>query len=557
MFKISTRQNEVSKSSKHLSDKIKSLHLSQFLTETKDDSIISLVEESLFKDQVIDLSNQTLLPRDLSTLVFFLIRSQSRNKNWKMLNLCRCYMGTNGCRTLLEGLVKHGTHANIHIDKVNLSYNQLTLKSLVSLFPLIKGWHTSEIIITNTDMLDITTSSRIFTKIENAFVLSNDSALQKFSVGSFLFAHKPNRILMPELCFHMKSLYLLQCDISKDFFSICNQLVDIHILDSHLSENVLGILTNMLSSSKKIASLFLYDSTLSDKKADKIGKLIATKFSSGVKLLVSKTKVLGILNTTSIFDALSNLEILNLTNKLRCQFSNSRELVTPWRNDLCFYGNKNKAVYQNFVCLLLSFKINFELKLVEGNTLIAHKIISKGIMNDNKQILKAVYLSDCDLSDAEYESIVTNGEPSLSILYILHSSLKLEILHIPLSNYIFALQEVFLHTKCFCRKESLCSLLSTTPITSAVIVTKDTLVLHNPTSKQLSLALQLEPSVTVCVLLKCMLEVDTFYAILYMLAALNKNWVEVEFKHCFIRNVECEVAHEYLKMVISFQVSKN
>jgi len=565
LFKVSTAKLLKSPThpkhlNKYLGDKIKSLHVFQCLAETKNESMIALVG-GLFKDQAIDLSNQTLLPRDLNTLVFFLLRSH--HKVWKMLNLSKCSMGINGCKVLLEGLFKHGTQANIRIDKVNLSHNQLTLLSLVSLFELIKSWNTSEIIITDTDILHNTTGSTLFAKIENTFILSNNSiSLQRLSVGSFLFSYKPNLTIISDNL-HIKSLYLLGCEITKDIHSICDQLVDIHFLDSHVSEDF--VLSHILSNSHKIGSVFLYDSNLSDKLADEIGKSIITHFSSGVKLLISKTKVHGILNTTSLSDDLSNLEILNLIAKLnRLQFSNdvqsvARSLfltdsksIAVWRNDLQFWGNKSEAISQNFVYLLLNFKIYFQLKLAEQNTLIAHKIKFKDIEVDINNSLTAVYLSDCELSDMEYESIIENGEGTpLLIIYILHSSLKLEVLYTSLSKYIFALQEVFLHSTCICGKESLCSLLSAIPIFSAVIVTNDTLVLHNPTNKQLSLALQLEPSVTVCVLVNCKLKMDTFNMILWMLMACNTNWVEVDLKCCHIRNVDCEVTNEYLNMIKS------
>ena len=60
-------------SSKFLKDKIKRLHVFQCLFETKNDALISSMG-NLFQKE-IDLSNQTLLPNDLDTLGFFLIRS--------------------------------------------------------------------------------------------------------------------------------------------------------------------------------------------------------------------------------------------------------------------------------------------------------------------------------------------------------------------------------------------------------------------------------------------------------------------------------------------------
>ena len=53
-----------------------------------------------FQDNQIDLDRQTLLPSDVNTLGFFLMRSI--NKQWEMLNLWGCNIGSIGINILCD-----------------------------------------------------------------------------------------------------------------------------------------------------------------------------------------------------------------------------------------------------------------------------------------------------------------------------------------------------------------------------------------------------------------------------------------------------------------------
>ena len=96
-FRVSTRLFKTGISKTFLHNKIKCLHKFQCLTEAQSSDLLSSFGE-LFQNQEIDLSDQTLLPRDLNTLGFLLIRSL--NKHWKKLNLSRCNMGSAGLKIL-------------------------------------------------------------------------------------------------------------------------------------------------------------------------------------------------------------------------------------------------------------------------------------------------------------------------------------------------------------------------------------------------------------------------------------------------------------------------
>ena len=145
-------------SNKYLKDKIRCLHLFQCLLEAdKEDDIKSV--KQLFQNNQIDLSNQTLLPSDLNTLGFFLIRSI--NKEWVELDLSYCNIGLNGSKILCDRLLDKDVRSIVTIKMVNFSHNQLNCDSVIRLFGLFKSWHTSEIIITDDAILDSTTDMKI------------------------------------------------------------------------------------------------------------------------------------------------------------------------------------------------------------------------------------------------------------------------------------------------------------------------------------------------------------------------------------------------------------
>jgi len=114
-LKIFTRLFKTSISNKYLHNKIKCLHIFQCLAEAQSNELVSTFSK-LFRNQEIDLSNQTLLPRDLNTLGFFLVRSI--NKHWKKLDLSRCNIGDSGLKILIERFVDKDTHSVVTMIKL-------------------------------------------------------------------------------------------------------------------------------------------------------------------------------------------------------------------------------------------------------------------------------------------------------------------------------------------------------------------------------------------------------------------------------------------------------
>ena len=243
LFKI----NGISKT--YLNDKIKYLHIFQCLAEAPGSNLL-LSFGTAFQSKEIDLSNQTLLPKDLNTLGFFLIRST--NKHWKKLNLSRCNMGSAGLKILFEWFVGK-EFSMVTIDSIDLSYNQLGFSSLVGLLNLVKTWKTTQFISVNDFVHDNETACDIFEAVEHVIFQSSDVVMLKtLLIGSFLFAYKLNEneiLWLPANAEHIKitSLYLNSCDIS-------SKLLDNTIVNySNISSLCLHILNCQLELSSIIS----------------------------------------------------------------------------------------------------------------------------------------------------------------------------------------------------------------------------------------------------------------------------------------------------------------
>ena len=144
-FMLSTKIFKSFKISKKiLNNKIKSLHLFQCFAEIGNKELV----KTIFKDNIIDLSNQTLLPKDINTICFFLLRAS--NKHWKKIDLSNCNIGDIGIDILCKTFIDKSRDI-VCIDKVDLSHNLLQNQSILGLLDLVKLWHTSEVVINMDD----------------------------------------------------------------------------------------------------------------------------------------------------------------------------------------------------------------------------------------------------------------------------------------------------------------------------------------------------------------------------------------------------------------------
>ena len=172
--------------------------------------------------------------------------------------------------------------------------------------------------------------------------------------------------------------------------------------------------------------MLVYDPTMSDQTADDISSFILSSYKDalGVMLIVSCNMIQGIVNTCSLTNELSALEMFNLSMYVRHLNS---ELCT-WREHLESKVD-NKRIIFTFTKLLYKTNFSWKLKisLWENDILIIHRTQFK---NFNVSIyltnnISVVYLSSCNINELEYDVI----HKRCSTLHILNSPDCVQLFH--------------------------------------------------------------------------------------------------------------------------------
>ena len=495
-FMLFTKVFKSSKISKrYLNDKIKSLHLFQCFAEIGNKELAGKV----FKDKIIDLSNQTLLPRDINTICFFLLRSV--NKHWLKLDLSYCNIGDTGsdilCKTFLDK-----SRNIVSIDKVDLSHNQLQHHSILELLDVFKVWHTSEAVLSG----NYDNDGNLFELYLNKFVLCNNEDFSQIAViGTFIFACNVdiyNQLINPTSI--TTGVYLNHCNYlstNVTYEDISHKLIlsKLHII----GENILSIKA-IFQRLKEIDSVYIYDHTLSDEDVKYISSTICKINSSnlGVWVVIGKAKMLGnIPDMFTVNKQFSPIEISYLTESIKRLCSTSDMSTTKFNSYI-----ESKTVCEDIFQLLHKNISKCEIRfcLIKNNTLIANGMkyddLSKVLSSNNK--LFSIFIAKCKLNVTELK-MITNliiQQESLEKLYIFDSLLEMDGFNCEnLLNQTFKVKQLFIHST-----DSSCSLtfdlLEAQRIysnASVLLITNDTLIGHNPTCEQILLSLQLEANLTV------------------------------------------------------------
>ena len=529
---------------KYLKNKMKCLHLFQCLVEAKTQDFMEPVKQ-LFQNRQIDLSNQTLLPSDLNTLGFFLIRSI--NKEWDELNLSNCNIGSNGSNILCDTFMDKDIRCIVTIKMVNFSYNQLDFPSLIRLFDLLNSWHTSEIIITDDALLDNETDIKT---IEDIVLQSNTLTL--VLIGSYFFS----KSLLVSKVFHIlstttniKRMYLLNCSWNSNNYETLEmldllkkqELQRVRIIGSFSNKLFIMTLASILLKNNDSVNMFVYDPTMSDQTADGISSSIFRSYKdiSGVMLIVSSSKVQGVVNTCLLSNELSALEIINLSIYER--YLNTK--ICPWREHLEEKSHDTEYIVTFIKLIHKADNWTLKITLLENNTLIVHntKLGSFNKLDHFTNNKTVIYLSSCDVSKVEYDYI----NKKCSHLYILNSPECVELLHNELLHKQFAPNKLFVYGNIKCNlMNSLIELLSHDHlIITAVLAVNGVIVGIHPSSELIALAFQLQPLPTTWILSTTTGNSSVFYQVIDAITIIPE-WIELDFTGYDISDVDCEVVQK-------------
>ena len=537
-------------SERYLEDKMKCLHLFQCLVEaSKEDIIVSVTQ--LFQNKQIDLSNQTLLPSDLNTLGFFLIRSI--NKEWDELDLSNCNIGNKGSNILCDRFSDKDVRDIVTIKMVNFSYNQLNVSSLIRLFGLFNSWHTSEIIITDEAILDNATDDKA---IEEMILQS--STLTLVLIGLYFFSKnsQPTKVLyVLSKTTNIRIIYLLNFSW-KEFDYKTSELLTllekqklnkVRIIGPSLDKLFIETMALLLLHNNNCVNMLVYDPTMSDEIADDISSVIANlnKDISGVMLIVSSSKVQGIVNTSTLSNELSAVELFNLNQYIR--YFNTK--MCPWSESVDGKSCSKESVVGTFVkmlIILIKSDWQLEIAMIENDVLIAHKAKFDSIREYYNNNISIVYFSSCDVNEFDYDIV----NKSCSVIHSLNSPGCVELLYNKLFNKQSVPNELSIYGNI---KDSLMNSLIKLIShhhhnISAVLVANDVIVGHNPNIQQIALAFQLLSPTTKWVLCGPISAI-VFHQVVDALVTLHTHWVELDFTCCNIGDVECEIMHRNLKLM--------
>ena len=554
-FQISTRMFKYSNiSRKYLGNKIKCLHLFQCLVESNNEDMMASVSK-FFQDNQIDLDRQTLLPSDVNTLGFFLMRSI--NKQWEMLSLSGCNIGSIGINILCDRFLSKESRDIVFIKMVNFSYNQLNFSSVIQIFDLFKSWHMSQLIIKDSKILQDHANSDVYKAIEEAFFTSNYDNQVSLELGPLFFGHKIN--MLPLNAVFIKNIYLLNCKLLPTTTAVSilelvakKSLSEIHLINTSWSNQEMKRLCfNLVNTGNP--SLFIYNLELPDQYADEICSLVLSshKLPNGIILIISNSKIQGVINTSTISEQLTKLEIFNLAVNVNQKCSNHMETY-PWKGNLYCDGSNNDFIDYIFIELLhkiTSNKWSWQLRVLlkEKDILIAHRVNHECISEKIRmyQSLKTIYLSNCNIRSAEYQMLF-DTKTTLTKLYIFNSSIDQNWLT-KLKSNLLVCKEMFIHSLCDINIEEILRHF-TENSSSTVLVTKNEMFGCNPTTKQIALAFQSEKSINVLKLLHCQRNFDCFDQIIAMLTTTQNSWTELDFMNCELGEIEYEILQKHLKI---------
>ena len=542
-FVLSTQLFKPVISKKILNNKIKFIQLFQCFAEVGGNKSLDNLFDDLFKDQTLDFSNETLLPKDVTNLGNFILRSN--NKHWKALNLSKCNIGDTGCDILLNMLGRRDT---VIIDNVNLTYNNLHIQSVLKLPRMFKLWRTSEAIVHvhrnhNDDQVQLF-SAAFLQCTDEGFPLS-------VTVNEYhLFAHKVTdeslyNILVNKTSINGLHVYLNDCTYLLDnkVLKLQQNIFSFHITYGKYSES---FLTALVKTIDQILSVFINISSLSDKAVDDIANVLLQKSSCDITnskpsgwMVVGANKCLG--NTNIPSEQTSSLKVVNLlmsTENLCSDIS-----ISPFE----FVPSNNKFILSNFIMRVHNDVQKF--CIIENNTLFSNRTRCNDIIRilSSTQSVTCIFISNCKIAD--YVTLIDfiNKQKSLSVCYIFETSLGSGFLKSLCHNVCPKFNEILVHStdpSCTIPSQLLTLLNSSS---SVVFITKDTFIGNNPTCEQLSLSFQLASNIKVWKFLNCQVEVEIFYQITRMFSSLAINLIELHISNCDIRRCEVEVFLQHIK----------
>ena len=246
--------------------KIKRFYLFQCLSEIKNNRLHKLVSP-LFENGIIDLSNYTLLPKDIDTLKYILDRSSTTH--WDELNLSHCNISDAGCHQLFKALSDF--NRTIIFNKLNFSSNQLTIDSLEVVIDILVHCNTKVMYLS--DNFNINSDAKlVYLAMEYAFkgkVQKYPLTIHVYDEESVIFNKLDKQVIIAHLEARnlIKGSYFINCKIDDDIVTtvtdkmVAGKLGQLCLWNSSTSSNTIKQIVSIMLQKEENQLFFLYENS--------------------------------------------------------------------------------------------------------------------------------------------------------------------------------------------------------------------------------------------------------------------------------------------------------
>ena len=297
--------------------KIKQFYLFQCLSETKNNRLHNLVS-SLFHKGILDISNYTLLPKDVDTLMHILDRSNTTH--WDELNLSNSSIGNFGCHQLCKAL--NDFNRTITFKNINLHNNQLTSGSIEAIVDIVICCETQVLYLSDYFNIDSNANIAHFAS-EYAFkdkLQKHAFTIHIYDEESVVFNKLSKQIIIAHLKknYWIKSMHFINCIIDDEIVTTVTNILTTHKLcqvclwNSPISTNTMYHLLLHMPKEKEDQLFFVYGNSLSDNRDSSFVNFIAAEYSSVTFIFIN--------NFSMIFHGVNDIhdKFISVSKSLFC-----------------------------------------------------------------------------------------------------------------------------------------------------------------------------------------------------------------------------------------------
>ena len=281
-------------SSKILQNKINCLYLVYCLRELPDERIYQQAKQVILKNEnFLDIGNCRELTNENSNIVnsfltYFVVRQ------WEHFSLSNCSLDDDKLDNMLQ-LFMHKVKHMPKVDTLDLSSNQLTIKSVTGIYRIAHIMNTPKVLLSHNEKVkdeEICKNLVSYTEIP-----INDCNLKVIENVETIFLFYEIDLHNLQSMITLTNLYIIRCSLDGEalasLVTVLKTQESLSLLYLYDNNTLYNDLLKLLQNSKHLTNVLVFEKSLSDISIDEISLTISTNFNLFQVLLVSGNKLLA------------------------------------------------------------------------------------------------------------------------------------------------------------------------------------------------------------------------------------------------------------------------